>query len=61
MSVTAKLAGFAAVLLGVFAVGFGIGAATAPEPDAPGTPATEEPTATTMPSMDMGHGAEHGS
>jgi len=61
MSVTAKLAGFAAVLLAVFAVGFGIGAATEPAPEAPGTPATDEPTATTMPSMDMDHGAEHGS
>lgn len=62
MGVAAKLAGFAAVLLVVFAVAFGIGAAT--EPDSPSDPAatTTVPTpASPTTVMDMDHGAEHGS
>ncbi|MCB1005749.1 MAG: hypothetical protein KDB35_16320 [Acidimicrobiales bacterium] len=53
-SVAAKLAGFAAALLVVFAVAYGVGAAT--EPEAP--PATGATTSTTMtPGMDMEHGS----
>ena len=49
-SVAAKLAGFAAALVVVFAVAYGVGAAT--EPDASPVPST--PTSTTMPAgMDM--------
>jgi hypothetical protein len=53
-SVAAKLAGFAAALLLVFAVAYGVGAAT--EPD--GEPAPGVTTSTTMPAgMDMDHGS----
>lgn len=55
LGVAAKLVGFAAVLVVVFVVAFGLGAAT--EDDAP--PNGPTPTSTTL--MDRGHGAEHGS
>ena len=54
-SVGVKLAGFAVALVAVFAVGYGIGAAT--EPDA-SEPAPGVTTSTTMPAdMDMEHGS----
>ena len=55
-AVAVKLAGFALGLLVVFAVGYGVGAAT--EPDAPPAPAPGVTTSTTMaPGMDMEHGS----
>ena len=62
VSVAAKLVGFAAVLAVVFAVAFGIGAATEPDPpSAPGAPTTLTTPASPTTVMDMDHGGEHGS
>lgn len=42
MSPAAKLAGFALLLVATLGIGFGIGAATAPDDPAPSPPATHK-------------------
>ena len=57
-SVAVKLVGFVLGLLAVFAVGYGVGAATEPDAPAPAPGAVTSTTATTLASgMDMEHGS----